>query len=108
MKTEGKTRSVIGAVILITLGILLILSSSDIYGFDKSWPILFIVISVTMLVQRVKDVGAWIIGAAGVGFFVMKNFFPEIQNWGTYVLPVLLIVLGGYILFKKGGPARLS
>lgn len=104
---EGKTRGIIGAVILITLGILLVLSNSDVYGFDKSWPILFIVIAVTMLVQRVKDVGAWIIGAAGVGFFIMKNFYPEIQNWGKYVFPILLIALGGYILFKRVGPSRL-
>lgn len=108
MKTEGRARGVIGAAILITLGILMILSSSGVYGFDKSWPILFIVISAIMLAQRLKDVGAWIIGAAGVGFFVMKNFYPHVQNWGKYAFPVLLIVLGGYILFKKGGPARLS
>ncbi len=93
-----------GAVILIALGVLLILSNSGVYGFDKSWPILFIVIAVTMLLQRVKDLGAWIIGAAGVGFFVMKNFYPEIQNWGKYILPLFLIFLGGYILFKKGKP----
>ena len=103
---ERRTRGVIGAVILITLRILMILSSSDIHGFDKSWPILFIVISVSMLVQRFKDIGAWIIGTAGVGFFVMENFYPEIQNWGKYVFPVLLIVLGGYILFKRGREAR--
>jgi len=106
--TERRARRVVGAVILITLGILMILSSSDIYGFDKSWPILFIVISISMLVQRLKDVGAWIIGAAGVGFFVMENFYPEIQNWGKYVFPVLLIVLGGYILFKRAGGSRSS
>ncbi|MBW2675338.1 MAG: hypothetical protein JRD89_18325 [Deltaproteobacteria bacterium] len=105
---ERRTRGVIGAIILITLGVLMILSSSEIYGFDKSWPILFIVISISMLVQRFKDVGAWIIGAAGVGFFVMENFYPEIQNWGKYVFPVLLIVLGGYILFKRAGGSKSS
>jgi len=104
VKTYGRGRGVIGAVILITLGILIILSSSGTYGFDKSWPILFIVISVSMLVQRFKDIGAWIIGSAGVGFFVMENFYPEVQNWGKYIFPVLLIILGGYILFKKGRP----
>ena len=105
---EGKTRGVMGAVILIALGVLLILSNSGVYGFDKSWPILFIVISVSMLVQRIKDVGAWIIGAAGVGFFVMGNFYPEAQNWGKYVFPALLIALGGYILLKRGGGSSVS
>jgi len=108
VKTERGTRGFMGAAILITLGILIILNSSDIYGFDKSWPILFIVISISMLAQRARDVGAWIIGAAGVGFFVMKNFYPAIEDWGKYVFPVLLIVLGGYILFKKGRPQNPS
>ncbi|HOO90927.1 MAG TPA: hypothetical protein PLA74_08930 [Syntrophales bacterium] len=103
---ERRSRRIIGAVILITLGTLMILSSSGIYGFGKSWPILFIVIAVTMLVQRLKDAGAWIVGAAGVGFFVMENFYPEIRNWGTYVFPVLLIVLGVYILCKRTRPSR--
>ena len=103
---EGKTRGIMGAVILITLGILLVLSNSDVYGFDKRWPILFIVIAVTMLVQRARDVGAWIVGAAGVGFFIMKNFYPHVQNWGKYIFPVLLIVLGGYILLKRGGSSK--
>lgn len=107
MKTERSTRAFIGATILITLGILIILNSSDIYGFDKSWPILLIVISVAMLAQRSRDVGGWFIGVVGVGFFVMRNFCPEIENWGKYVFPVLLILLGGYIIFKKGRGKRL-
>ncbi|MBW2559070.1 MAG: hypothetical protein JRD69_09620 [Deltaproteobacteria bacterium] len=101
MKTERCTRGFIGAAILITLGVLIILNSSDIYGFDKSWPILLIVISAAMLAQHARDVGGWFIGVVGVGFFVMKNFYPEIEDWGKYVFPALLILLGGYIIFKK-------
>ncbi|MBW2544673.1 MAG: hypothetical protein JRD43_04260 [Deltaproteobacteria bacterium] len=108
MKTDRGTRGFIGAAILITLGILIILNSSDIYGFDKSWPILLIVISASMLAQRSRDVGGWFIGVVGVGFFVMKNFWPEIEDWGKYVFPVLLILLGGYILFKRAGGSRSS
>ncbi|MCD6487453.1 MAG: hypothetical protein J7K35_09050 [Syntrophobacterales bacterium] len=107
MKTERGTRGFIGAAILITLGILIILNSSDIYGFDKSWPILLIVISAVMLTQRSRDVGGWFIGVVGVAFFVMRNFWPEIEDWGKYVFPVLLILLGGYIIFKKGRGKRL-
>jgi len=36
-----------------------------------------------------------------VGFFIIKNFYPEIEDLGKYVFPVLLIVLGGYIIFKR-------
>jgi len=101
VKTDGKARGFIGPAILITLGILIILNNGDIYGFDKSWPILLIVISVAMLAQRTRDVGGWIIGVAGVGFFIIKNFYPEIEDLGKYVFPILLIVLGGYIIFKR-------
>jgi len=80
VKAERHTRGFIGAAILITLGVLIILNSSDIYGFDKSWPILLIVISAAMLAQRSRDVGGWFIGAAGVGFFVMKNWFLPISS----------------------------
>lgn len=107
MKTERGARGFVGAAILITLGILIILNSSDIYGFDKSWPILLIVISATMLAQRSRDMGGWLVGVVGVGFFVMKNFYPEIEDWGKYVFPVLLILLGGYIIFKKTRGKRL-
>ena len=108
MKIEEKTRSIIGAAILITLGILIILSNSGTYGFDKSWPILLVVISVIMVVQRTRDIGGWFIGIVGVGFFVMRNFYPEVEDWGKYVFPVLLILLGGYIIFKRSRGKRLS
>ncbi len=106
MKTEEKKRGILGGIILITLGILMIMSSSGIYGFDKSWPLLFMVISISILVQRFSDFAAWVIGAAGLGFFVMENFYAEVQNWGKYVFPLLLIVLGSYILFKRGRGTR--
>ncbi len=108
MKIDGKARGFVGAAILITLGILIILSNTSTYGFDKSWPILLVVISISMLVQRTRDVGAWLIGIVGVGFFVMKNFFPDIEDLGKYILPALMILLGIYIIFKKSRDKRLT
>ena len=87
------------ALILITLGVLIILNSSEVYGFNKSWPILLIVISIGILVQHVKDVGGWFIGIVGVIFIAMKKFYPNIESWAQYVLPAVLILLGVYILF---------
>ncbi len=101
MRSDGRAKSFVGAAILIALGILIILSNSGIYGFDKSWPILLIVIAFSMLVQRSRDVGAWLIGIVGAGFFVTKNFFPDIEDFGKYVLPALMIALGIYMIFKK-------
>ncbi len=107
MRADGRTKSFVGAAILIALGILIILSNSGTYEFDKSWPILLIVMAVSMLVQRTGDVGAWLIGIVGAGFFVMKNFFPDIEDLGKYVLPALMIALGIYMIFKKSRSRRL-
>ncbi|MBN2515322.1 MAG: hypothetical protein JXC33_04745 [Deltaproteobacteria bacterium] len=89
-----------GALILIVLGILIILNSSRIYGFDESWPILLFVISVGTLVQRIKDIGGWFIGIVGIVFLAIKNFYAGIEYWAQYVLPALLILLGAYILYE--------
>jgi putative Mn2+ efflux pump MntP len=90
-----------GALILIALGVLIILNSSRVYGFNESWPILLIVISVGTLVQRIKDIGGWFVGIVGTVFLAIKNFYPGIEYWAQYVLPALLILLGAYILYES-------
>ena len=97
----GKEKNFVltSALILIALGVLIILNSSGVYGFDKSWPLLLIVISIGILVQRIKDIGGWFIGIVGVIFIAMKKFYPNIESWAQYVLPAVLILLGVYILF---------
>jgi putative Mn2+ efflux pump MntP len=89
-----------GALILIALGILIILNSSRVYGFNESWPILLIVISIGTLVQRINDIGGWVIGIVGTVFLAIKNFYPGIEYWAQYVLPAVLILLGVYILYE--------
>ena len=54
-----------GGMILITLGILIFLHKLDVWAFSSSWPLLLIVIAVGTLIQRVKDLGGWIIGSVG-------------------------------------------
>lgn len=106
MERKQRKHILTGSLILIALGVLIILDKSGVYEFSKSWPILLIVISTGTLVQRIQDVGGWFIGIVGVIFFVMHNFYPEIENWAQYILPALLILLGAYILvkhFQKSG-----
>lgn len=99
MAGKEKTFVLTSALILIALGVLIILNGSGVYGFDKSWPILMIVISVGILVQHIKDIGGWVIGIIGVIFIAMKKFYPNIESWAQYALPAVLILLGVYILF---------
>jgi predicted membrane protein len=100
MEARGKRHILTGGMILITLGVLIILSNMDIYGFDRSWPILLIVIAAGTLMQRVKDIGGWIIGAAGVIFLLVKNWGYDLHVTARYLLPVLLILYGINVLIK--------
>ncbi|MDO9528949.1 MAG: DUF5668 domain-containing protein [Syntrophales bacterium] len=96
-----ETRKVLaGGIILIALGILIFLNSMTGYGFDKSWPILLIVISICTLVQQSKDIGGWLIGIVGTVFLVIRNFYTDLDKIATYALPSLLMLLGAYVLFN--------
>jgi hypothetical protein len=99
---EGKEKKFVltSALILIALGVLIVLNSSGVYVFDKSWPIVMIVISIGILVERIEDIGGWLIGVVGIIFIVMRNLYPKIESWVQYILPVILILLGIYMLFE--------
>ncbi len=104
MGTKEKMKVLTGGVILIALGILIFLNSMGYYGFDKSWPIFLIVISICTLVQQVRDIGGWLIGFVGIAFLVIKNVnITDLDKYATYAiyaLPALLVLLGAYILFN--------
>jgi len=91
---------VTGGLILITLGCLIILNNMEIYGFDKSWPILLLVIAFGMLIQKFKDIGGWLILVVGIIFFLIKNWGLNLHVLGTYLLPAILIILGINVFVK--------
>lgn len=45
-------RSLVGPIVLITLGVIFLLSEFDIVRFHDTWPVLLIVIGVAILLQR--------------------------------------------------------
>jgi hypothetical protein len=46
-------RAVRGPIVLIALGVLFSLDQADKLGFDRSWPVLFIVFGVMKLIERI-------------------------------------------------------
>ena len=46
-----KTRGLMGPALLVTLGVLLLLSELHVVAFDYTWPVLLIVIGVVKVVQ---------------------------------------------------------
>lgn len=101
MNVREKFDIVTGGLILITLGCLIILNNLGIYGFDKSWPILLVVIAISMLMQKVKDIGGWLILVVGMVFLLINHWGMKLHILGTYLLPVILIVLGISIFLRK-------
>lgn len=89
-----------GGMILIALGVLIILNNTHVFAFTKSWPILLIVIAVGTLMQRLKDLGGWIILVVGVVFLTMESFDVRLDAVWKYFLPTILIVIGANILMK--------
>ena len=89
-----------GGMILITLGLLIILGKMNVWSFSQSWPILLIVIALGTLLQRVKDLGGWMIGCVGVISLVAENLDVKIYAIAKFLLPVLLILVGINVLVK--------
>jgi predicted membrane protein len=97
---RGKRSILTGGMILIALGVLIILSKMNVWGFSQSWPVLLIVIATGTLIQQVKDLGGWIIGCVGLVFLVSENLDVKIYAIATFLLPALLILAGINVLMK--------
>jgi predicted membrane protein len=100
METRNKRSILTGGMIMIGLGILIILSEMGVWAFAQSWPVLLIIIAAGTLIQRGRDLGGWIIGCVGLIFLISKNFEVKIYAIATFLLPVLLIMVGVNVLVK--------
>ena len=102
MKEKRNKRSILtGGMILIGLGLLIILSKMDVWAFSQSWPVLLIIIAIGTLIQRVQDLAGWIIGTVGLIFLISESFGVKIYAIATFLLPVLLILVGVNVLIKN-------
>ena len=90
-----------GGMILMTLGILIILGKMNAWSFGQSWPLLLIVIAAGTLIQRANDLAGWIIGCVGLVFLVVENSGVKIYAIATFLLPLLLILVGINVLVKQ-------
>lgn len=100
MEKREKRHLLTGGLILITLGVLIILHKTAVFGFDKSWPILLIVIGVGALFQRGKDIGGWFIAASGVVLLLMQSMQMDFYVVSTYLLPLAVVAVGANIILK--------
>lgn len=87
-------------MVLIALGVLLFLHYTTEYDLGRTWSILLIVIALGILIQSFKDIGGWVIGTVGIVFFLKDIMNINLSALGTYILPILVILLGISIIVK--------
>ena len=97
-------RVVLGAV-LIFLGGLFLLGSLNVLDFNIgrvifSVPFAMLVIGLFILVNTSKRLTGGLLTGLGV-FFLIPRIYPQIEYNSGIVIPVLLILFGVYIIFKK-------
>jgi len=90
-----------GGLVLATLGILIFLERTTAFGFDRSWPIFLIAIGGGMLMQKFRDLGGWIVGGIGIGFFLLRNGHLPLGQLSTYALPICLVLVGAGIIWRS-------
>jgi hypothetical protein len=106
METRNKRSILTGGMILITIGGLIILHKMEVWEFSHSWPLLLIVIALGTIIQRVRDLGGWIIGCVGLVFFLAENIGMEIWTIVNLLLPLLLILVGINIVIRHFGKKK--
>ncbi|HLG31411.1 MAG TPA: LiaF domain-containing protein [Ignavibacteriaceae bacterium] len=102
-------RILLGAV-LIFLGGLFLLNSLDIISFRVSrvifsWPFIMLVIGLFILANTNKKVLGGILSGLGA-LFLIPRIFPEVQYDGGIIIPIVLIILGTYIILNKRRQAQ--
>ena len=104
-KQNGLDKRVVLGAVLIFLGGIFLLSSLNILDFHVgrvifSWPFVMLVIGLFILVNTSKKLTGGLLTGLGV-FFLIPRIYPPIEYDSGIVIPVLLILFGIYIIFKK-------
>ena len=100
MEAKEKMKLASGAVILLTLAVLALLSALGVYSLDKSWPVLILVFALFTLAQSPRDAGGWIIGAAGLMFLFFANWFGHVGEVTLHVIRSVVLISLVFIYFK--------
>lgn len=99
--SQERRSMITGGLILITLGVLIFISKTTSYHFGQTWPVLIIVIGLSTVFQRAKDLGGWFITIAGAGFLVNELYGFNLSQLSQYLLPGILILLGVYVIIRR-------
>ncbi len=103
---QRRDRAALGFFILL-VGVLLLVRRLDLFWFDiKLWPLVLIGVGIyTGSQNRFQNFTSWLLIGLGVAFLLpwswIRDFFSTL-----YVAPVSLILLGLYLMFRRGHPKQ--
>ena len=97
-------RIVLG-LILIFLGGIFLLNTMDVLHFRFahvvfSWPFIMLVIGLIVLINTEKKFLGGILSGIGA-LFLIPRIFPDVDYNAGIIFPIILIVLGAYIILKR-------
>lgn len=100
---NGTDKRIILGGILIVLGGLLLLGSMNVFDVSIShiifsWPFFMTVIGLFILLNTNKKLFGGILTGLGI-FFLIPRIFPYVHYRGGIVIPIILIIIGIYIIF---------
>ena len=90
-----------GGLILITLGVLIFISKTSSYSFGQTWRVLLIVIGISTLIYKIKAIEGWFIATVGVIFLFIEFYGFDLYKYSQFILPIILVLLGVYVLMKR-------
>lgn len=99
--SNEKRNVITGGLILITLGVLIFLSKTTGYSFGQTWPVLLIVIGISTLIYSVRAIEGWFIATVGLIFLFIEFYGFDLYKHSQFILPVVLVLLGVYVLLKR-------
>lgn len=104
-ENKGIDKRVFLGGVLIVLGGIFLLNTMNILHFRFahvvfSWPFVLLIIGLFVLINTEKKLLGWILTGIG-SLFLIERIFPRVDYDSGIIIPILLIVLGVYIIFKK-------
>jgi len=103
-ENTGMDKRITFGIILIIIGGIFLLSTMDIIDFRASnvifsFPFILFIVGILIMINSAKKAFGGIL--AGVGFFwLLPRIFPEIDYGPNLIIPILLIVLGIYMIIR--------
>ena len=98
-----KKGQVVAGTVLFTMGVIFLLDRLYILDVHISWPLILVAIGVALFFSDPQTLAGWIVGGIGIILFVVYfvlAFFPEIEAWIDLVWPIILILIGGLLLYR--------